>query len=306
MTTYSVGRGISCGNTRLSWMSLADTRRGPSRLSASANLGDPRRTRRLVESAAKIAAHPEKSFTQVFDWNELRGFYRLCDQSEATLPAVMDPHWQQTQQAMGQQPLVLIVHDTTNWIFPAIASWSAWARSATKTAAAFLQHNSLAVVPQPRQVLGLAYQQLKVRAAGSRRGKHVPAETPATRVGLVVGGISRLGPSTRGLLLGGCLRPRQRRLRGDAAALGRLAHHFLFAGQPESPGVRHPRARPARVPAGLRPIVAQRRIATTVEIPGRGGRPARTATVSLAAAPVWVPAPAGTAKRQPNRSWLRG
>src|ERR1019366_768323 len=27
----------------------------------------------------------------------------------------------------------------------------------------FLQHNSLAILPQPRQVLGLAYQQLKVR-----------------------------------------------------------------------------------------------------------------------------------------------
>jgi hypothetical protein len=35
-----------------------------------------------------------------------------------------------------------------------------------------------------------------------------------------------------------------------------------------------------------------------VEIPGRGGRPARTATVQLAAAPVWVPAPAGTPQRQ--------
>jgi Transposase DNA-binding len=46
-----------------------------------AQLGDRKRTRRLVHSAAAIAAHPEKSFTQVFDWNELRGFYRLCDQS---------------------------------------------------------------------------------------------------------------------------------------------------------------------------------------------------------------------------------
>src|SRR6202035_1701733 len=35
-----------------------------------------------------------------------------------------------------------------------------------------------------------------------------------------------------------------------------------------------------------------------VEIPGRGGRPERTATVSLAAAPVWIPPPKGT--RQPR------
>ena len=35
----------------------------------------------------------------------------------------------------------------------------------------------------------------------------------------------------------------------------------------------------------------------TVEIPRRGGRPARTAVVQLAAAPVWIPAPASTPQR---------
>ena len=84
---------------------------------ATARLGDGRRTRRLVESAARIAAHPEKSFPQVFDWNGLRGFYRLCGRRETTLAAVMQPHWNQTRQAMAEQPLVLIVHDTTELDF---------------------------------------------------------------------------------------------------------------------------------------------------------------------------------------------
>src|SRR5213076_2263865 len=35
-----------------------------------------------------------------------------------------------------------------------------------------------------------------------------------------------------------------------------------------------------------------------VDIPGRGGRPPRSAHVELAGAPVWVPAPAGTPRRQ--------
>src|SRR5205085_11502 len=34
-----------------------------------------------------------------------------------------------------------------------------------------------------------------------------------------------------------------------------------------------------------------------VDIPGRGGRPPRTATVALAGAAVWLPAPAGTPQR---------
>src|SRR5947209_17443126 len=92
---------------------LAGPRRWAEQTFGSADLGDRRRTRRLVESAAAIAAHPQKPFTQVFDWNGLRGFYRLCDQQEATLAAVSGPHWQQTRQAMGQHPLVLILHDTT-------------------------------------------------------------------------------------------------------------------------------------------------------------------------------------------------
>jgi hypothetical protein len=79
----------------------------------TAKLGDPRRTRRLVYSAAKVAEHPEKSFPQIFDWNELRGFYNLCDQEQATLQAIQTPHWQATRRAMAALPLVLIDHDTT-------------------------------------------------------------------------------------------------------------------------------------------------------------------------------------------------
>jgi hypothetical protein len=43
----------------------------------------------LVHSAAKIAAHPEKPFPQVLDWNELRGFYRLCNERRVTWEVVM-------------------------------------------------------------------------------------------------------------------------------------------------------------------------------------------------------------------------
>lgn len=94
-----------------------DPREWAERSFGGSRLGDSRRTRRLIQSAAKIAAHPEKSFTQLFDWNELRGFYNLCDQKQATLAAVQGPHWQQTRQAMAEQKLVLILHDTTELDF---------------------------------------------------------------------------------------------------------------------------------------------------------------------------------------------
>src|ERR1700686_2257979 len=92
---------------------IPDPRRWAEFHFAGADLGDARRTGRLVDSAARIAAHPEKSFPQVLDWNDLRGFYRLCHRHEATLEAVMQPHWERTRDAMAKEPLVLILHDTT-------------------------------------------------------------------------------------------------------------------------------------------------------------------------------------------------
>src|SRR5260370_30986910 len=101
----------------------------------------------------KIAAHPQSAFTQIFDWNELRGFYRVCAQKQATLPAVMQPHWQQTRQALEQQPLALIVHDTTELDFTTHPHLVGAGPIGDGGGRGFLQHNSLAVVPQPRHVL---------------------------------------------------------------------------------------------------------------------------------------------------------
>ena len=92
---------------------LADTRKWAEVNFGSAYLGDRRRTQRLVQAVAKIAQHPEKAFTQTFNWNQLRAFYRLCNQETATLQAIQRPHWEQTRQQMSQQPLVLILHDTS-------------------------------------------------------------------------------------------------------------------------------------------------------------------------------------------------
>src|SRR5208283_2598326 len=130
---------------------------------ASVDLGDRRSTKRLIHSAARIAAQPEKSFNQVFDWNELRGFYRLCDQETATLETIQGPHWEQTRQAMGQQPLVLISHDTSEMDFTEHTALQGAGPIGDGKGRGFLQHNSLAILPEPRQVLGLAYQQWYVR-----------------------------------------------------------------------------------------------------------------------------------------------
>src|SRR5262249_40828934 len=85
--------------TALAWAELT---------SGAAELGH----RRRVHSAAQLALHPQQTFTQTFDGNERRGFYRLCAQTEATLTALQQPHRTHPLHAMAAPPLVLILHDT--------------------------------------------------------------------------------------------------------------------------------------------------------------------------------------------------
>jgi Transposase DNA-binding/Transposase Tn5 dimerisation domain len=262
----------------------------------SAELGDPRRTRRLVASVAKIAAHPEKSFTQVFDWNELRGFYRLCNQSQATLAAVQQPHWEHTRQAMSRAALVLILHDTSELDYSSHPHLVGVGQIGNEHGRGFLQHNSLAIIPQPRQVLGLAYQQLQVRQPAPAGESTYQRKRRARESDLWQQGFRAAGPPPQGC----CWVDVCDRGSDDYEAMRaarQVQHAFLLriaqnrsvfvtpAYDQETGLLDYARALPS-VGSDL------------VEIPGRGGRPARTATVQLAAAPVWVPAPAGTPQRR--------
>jgi hypothetical protein len=270
-----------------------------------ARLGDPRRTRRLVHSAARIAAHPEKMFNQIFDWDELRAFYRLCNGDQARYRAVLQPHWDNTRRAMREQPLVLILHDTTELDYTGHTKLTGTGPIGDGRQSGFLQHNSLAVLPEPRRVLGLAYQQLRVRRpapAGetAQQRKRRPRESQMWLEGLRAAGT----PPPDCCWVDVCDRGADDY---EAMRTARdVGHHYLIR-------VTQNR-RVFTSAASTEPVYAldYARSLTgvgqdQVDIPARGGRPARTATVQLTAAAVWVPAPAGTL--QPSRqpvlaAWL--
>jgi len=262
---------------------------------ATANLGDRRRTNRLVGSAAKIAAHPEKAFTQVFDWNELRGFYRLCDQSAATLAAVMQPHWEQTRRAMRQHPVVLILHDTTELDFSSHPSLVGLGQIGNEGGKGFLQHNSLAVLPKSREVLGLAHQQLKVREPAPAGESTHQRKRRRRESDLWTDGIRASGrPPANGWVVDVCDRGAD-----DYEAMRAahdVGHQFLIrAAQNRLVFVTPQRDRQEYLLDYARSLPSQG--GDTVEIPGRGGRPARTATVALAGAAIAVPPATGTPDR---------
>jgi hypothetical protein len=158
-----------------------------------------------------------------------------------------------------------------------------------------LQHNSLAVLPQPSQVIGLTYQQLKVRPPQTPRHNSYQRKKRPRESALWMEGIDAAGPAPHGCCWvdvadrGGDLYEAMQHARG-------LGHHFLFrVCQDRLLFLDAAAQRPAHLLAYARTLPSEGK--DRVDIAARGGRPARTAEVSLAAAPVWVPAPHGTRQR---------
>lgn len=82
---------------------------------AEAELGDKRRSRRLVEVAAALAESPGGTLPSVLpEWAQLKAAYRLLATDEVTHEAVQKPHWQKTRDACGGPCTYLMIEDTTD------------------------------------------------------------------------------------------------------------------------------------------------------------------------------------------------
>jgi hypothetical protein len=81
---------------------------------ASAQLGDPRRTRRLINIASGLARSPGGTLPQAFpDWAELKAAYRFLDGPGVSFEKVLEPHWERTRAACRQAGEYLIIEDST-------------------------------------------------------------------------------------------------------------------------------------------------------------------------------------------------
>ena len=87
----------------------------------SAELGDPRRSRRLERFARKIASAPSSSIPVALeDDAEVQAAYRLANNPRVTFEAVLAPHVEETVRAVSAAREVLLVHDTTDCSFPTL------------------------------------------------------------------------------------------------------------------------------------------------------------------------------------------
>src|SRR6266496_1242090 len=134
-----------------------------------AELGDVRRTARLVQLASVLGAQPSASLPDATDDPAtLKAAYRFFDNDYVRAEAVLASHVQATIRRLQAVPLVLAVQDTTYLDWTDHPHTSGLGPLATPSHQGLLAHTTLAITPE-RVPLGLLAQQVWARDPVVRR-----------------------------------------------------------------------------------------------------------------------------------------
>src|SRR3954453_12075824 len=130
---------------------LDEARRWAEAQFGTANLGDARRTHRLVSTMAAIARAPDESLPRhLGSLANTKAGYRLFDCGAVTRTAVMDPqvdpHVAQGRAAAARHPIVRMVHDDTILDFAPHRTLKGAGRVGDDRGTGFLAHSWLTAV----------------------------------------------------------------------------------------------------------------------------------------------------------------
>ena len=133
---------------------------------ANAELGDARRTKRLIQTANLMWRRPGGSLPQKLrNPKDLRALYRLMKCDDVTHEAILAPHREATFKTISEmKSTVLVLHDATELDYTTHESLDDLGQIANGNLRGYIVQNSLAVDPKTRQVLGLCNQVLPRRA----------------------------------------------------------------------------------------------------------------------------------------------
>jgi hypothetical protein len=124
-------------------------------------LGDVRRTTRLVKYAAEAAADPSASTPkQTESWSDCKAAYRLIDNEDVTFAAIAAPHYRATKDR--KEGTWLVISDTTETHFPG-AKVKGLGPTGDGGGRGFLLHSALMVSADGKQIPGLAGQLIRYR-----------------------------------------------------------------------------------------------------------------------------------------------
>lgn len=132
-------------------------------------LGDLRRTKRLVEVATQAATRPDGSTPdQAETWDQCKAVYRLMDCSDVSHANIIGPHCEQTRQSCPPGSVQLILCDTTDVDFgrPVLGLGSVGKK---KTNRGFFLHSGLMRDAATGEIRGLAGQEVFYRQVRRRK-----------------------------------------------------------------------------------------------------------------------------------------
>lgn len=141
-------------------------------------LGDKRRTARLVQVATEVANNPAASFPdQMPTWSDLKAAYNLFDGEDVTFEAIARPHWEQTKQRpVGRY---LVIGDTTELDFGRHRDVPGLGPTGNGGGLGFLLHNALLVAAESKEVIGVAGQVTHYRPETKASKKKTKANSAA-------------------------------------------------------------------------------------------------------------------------------
>jgi hypothetical protein len=145
-------------------------------------LGDRRRTKRMIKLAIQVAAKPDASTPeQTEHWGDCKAAYRLFEQEAVTFEAVTAPHYALTR---AVEPGVwLVINDTTEVLFGYNRKLPGTGRVGSFNGQGFYLHSAMMVNATNAEIRGLAAQELytrplkKVKRVSSARRKKLKRET---------------------------------------------------------------------------------------------------------------------------------
>ncbi len=251
------------------------------------DLGDRRRSRRLVRYAAQAAADPSGSTPkQTESWHDCKAAYRLIDNDDVNFAAITAPHYAATR--ARSEGTWLVISDTTETHFPG-AQVKGLGPTGDGGGRGFLLHSALMVRSDGREIAGLAAQvihyrrKVKKEASGAKRLRRKDRES-------VIWGqvIDQVGPAPQGVRFihvfdrgGDQFELYSRILRTKAGWVGRAAQLHRKIRTPQGSGME------------LSAYLEQLPVAGTytLELRANQGQPARQATMEVRFGPVIVPRP---------------
>jgi hypothetical protein len=84
-----------------------------------AELGDARRTKRLIRIAEAVSAAPDRSIPQIARSDaELQGLYRFAENDAIQFRNILEPHFRATGERAQESSVALVIHDITELSYP--------------------------------------------------------------------------------------------------------------------------------------------------------------------------------------------